>query len=44
MRKMSQTNTFKDKIDTVICGESLQVLKTFPDESVNSVVTSPPYW
>jgi len=26
------------------CGDWVQVLKTLPDESVNCVVTSPPYW
>jgi DNA modification methylase len=25
-------------------GDSLEVLKTFPDESINCVMTSPPYW
>ena len=25
-------------------GDSLEVLRTFPDESVDCVVTSPPYW
>ena len=28
----------------IIQGDSLTVLKTLPDESVNCVVTSPPYW
>lgn len=37
-------NTFKEKINTVVCGDALSVLKTFPDESVNMVITSPPYW
>ena len=27
----------------VICGDSIEVLKTFPDESVDLTVTSPPY-
>jgi len=27
-----------------ICGNSLEILKTIPDESINCVVTSPPYW
>jgi len=31
-------------LNTVICGDSLSVLKTFPDESVDCVITSPPYW
>jgi len=25
-------------------GDCLEILKTFPDESINCVVTSPPYW
>ena len=28
----------------IIQGDSLEVLKTLPDESVDCVVTSPPYW
>lgn len=28
----------------VICGDSLQVMKEIPDESVNLVITSPPYF
>jgi DNA modification methylase len=28
----------------VICGNSLEVLKTLPENSVQCVVTSPPYW
>jgi len=28
----------------VICGHVLDVLKTMPDESVDTIVTSPPYW
>jgi len=31
-------------INTVVCGEALSVLKTIPNNSVNCVVTSPPYW
>lgn len=28
----------------IICGDALQILKTFPSESVNMTITSPPYW
>ncbi len=28
----------------IYCGDSLEVLKTLPDESVQCCVTSPPYW
>jgi DNA modification methylase len=31
-------------MDKIIQGDCLEVLKTFPDESINCVVTSPPYW
>jgi len=31
-------------INEIICGDALEVLKTFPDESIDCVVTSPPYW
>jgi DNA modification methylase len=31
-------------IDTIIQGDALTVLKTFPDEFINCCVTSPPYW
>ena len=30
-------------INTIICGDAVEVLKTLPDESVDLVVTSPPY-
>jgi len=28
----------------IYCGNTLEVLKTFPSESINCCVTSPPYW
>ena len=31
-------------IDQIICGDALEVLKTFPDECVDCIVTSPPYF
>lgn len=31
-------------INKIICGDSLKVLKTIPDEIIDCVVTSPPYW
>jgi DNA modification methylase len=34
----------KIKINTIIQGDCLEVMKTFPDNSVDLVVTSPPYW
>lgn len=32
------------KLNTIIQGDSLDVLKTLPSESVDCVITSPPYW
>lgn len=31
-------------INQIICGNAFKILKTFPDESIDCVVTSPPYW
>lgn len=31
-------------LNKIICGDALQTLKKLPDESVDCVVTSPPYW
>src|SRR3990167_8954700 len=32
------------KMNSIICGDSLEVLKTLADESVDMIMTSPPYW
>ena len=32
------------EINKILQGDSLEVLKTLPDESVNCCITSPPYW
>lgn len=34
----------EDIINTIICEDTLEVLKTMPDGSVDSIITSPPYW
>ncbi len=34
----------KIKTNTILNGDALQHLKTFPDESIDCVMTSPPYW
>ena len=34
----------KTFINKIICGDSLKILKTIPDESIDCVITSPPYW
>lgn len=36
--------TINTKINTIIQGNSLEVLKDFPDGSIDCVISSPPYW
>jgi len=31
-------------VNKIIQGDALEVLRTIPDQSVQCVVTSPPYW
>ena len=35
---------YRDDTGLVLCGNALDVLKGFPDNSISCVVTSPPYW
>ncbi len=37
------TDTIRNMIDTVICGDCLEVMKDMPDNCVDLVFTSPPY-
>lgn len=30
--------------NTIICGDTISVLKSLPDNSIDCVITSPPYW
>jgi site-specific DNA-methyltransferase (adenine-specific) len=32
------------QLNTIVEGNALSVLRTFPDESIDCVITSPPYW
>ena len=32
-----------DKLNTIIQGSNVEILKTFPDECIDLTVTSPPY-
>lgn len=32
------------EVNKIYCGDTLEILKTWPDEFVDCVVTSPPYW
>lgn len=41
--KMTDSEKIELPLDQIICGDCLTVLKTFPDKSVDLVVTSPPY-
>ncbi len=41
-KSMPEKNKMKTNI--ILEGDSLSVLKTLPDESINCVMTSPPYW
>jgi DNA modification methylase len=38
------TKNINTLINKIIQGDALQVLKTIPDNSVDCIVTSPPYW
>ncbi|MGI8467026.1 MAG: DNA-methyltransferase [Pyrinomonadaceae bacterium] len=42
--KNSQTRPIEYFTNKIICGDSLKALKTISDESVDCVITSPPYW
>lgn len=37
-------DNLKKQINKIICGDALKILKKLPDESIDCVVTSPPYW
>ena len=43
-RKETKGGTQTMKPNTIYKGNSLEILKTFPDESIDCVMTSPPYW
>lgn len=36
-------NEMKLPLDSIICGDALKIMKSFPDECINLIVTSPPY-
>jgi DNA modification methylase len=38
------SRTIDQFINQIICGDAQQVLQKLPDESIDCVVTSPPYW
>jgi len=44
MHNSEQRSTKKMKTNIILQGDSLKQLKTLPDESIDCVMTSPPYW
>jgi site-specific DNA-methyltransferase (adenine-specific) len=43
-KEISQPKPIQAFINKIICGDSLKVLKTIPTESIDCVITSPPYY
>lgn len=42
---MEKVKSFIDEnLNSIICADALETLKTFPDESINCCITSPPYY
>lgn len=41
--KQHPQKSIESVTNKIICGDSLKILKTFPDNSIDCVVTSPPY-
>jgi site-specific DNA-methyltransferase (adenine-specific) len=33
-----------DYLNEIVCGDCLEILKTIPDNSINTIITSPPYY
>ena len=44
MSKLQVTPLIEKYLNKIIRGDALKVLKTIPSESVDCVITSPPYW
>lgn len=43
-KRKSSNKEIEKYINTIIEGDALKVLKKLPDESIDCVITSPPYW
>lgn len=39
-----EKNQFAQIVNKIICGDCLDILKNIPDNSINTIVTSPPYF
>src|SRR5574343_1937253 len=44
LAKEGQEMNLKFEANKIYCGNTLDVLKSFPEESINCCITSPPYW
>lgn len=42
--KREDTSFLDSYINTILCGDALETLKNFPDESISCCITSPPYY
>ena len=42
--KREDTSFLDSYINTILCGDALEMLKNFPDESISCCITSPPYY
>ena len=40
----SKPNSLDLELDHIYCGNVIDILKSFPSESIDCVITSPPYW
>jgi DNA modification methylase len=43
LEPMMRTLIPKDFLNTIVCGDALQVMRKIPDDSIEVVITSPPY-
>jgi site-specific DNA-methyltransferase (adenine-specific) len=43
-RTKDKVSTFSVKNHSVTCGDCLELIKEVPDDSIDLIVTSPPYW
>lgn len=39
----TQTSSVSDFVNRIVCGNSIELLKNFPDQSVDCILTDPPY-
>ena len=44
MKYLNKIKDWKEMVNEVVCGDCLEGLKKLPDNSIDMVITSPPYW